>query len=354
MSNILKEQILFLSTSKNNGVIRRNIESNSKEFKSKHFDLDLNSTKERVTLPILSFEEYEREISRYNRRQQRLNLSVKTNHKKMMNFQKILEENSKIISILKKHMENNNELLMTEEEYTIAFQKIKEDITKNKTSVDSPVAIVLGGQPGAGKSNIYQIARKRFSNNLVELDCDAFRVYHPYYQQIKLIFGKEDGAKTNPFIFRAVDQLVDELSDQKYNLIIESSLKRPNTAINNGKILPPKGYEVELHIMATNKEVSWQSTIDRYYEELRRTGKPRAVPRDFHDNVISNICNSLYEVKKSGLMSNILMFDRKQNCLYNMKNDINVEPNVLLDQIINGKNNFLREQNEVSEIGRVF
>jgi hypothetical protein len=86
VSNILKEQILFLSTSKNNGVNRRHIESNSKEFKSKHFDLDLNSTKERITLPILSFEEYEREISRYNRRQQRLNLSVKTNHKKNDEF----------------------------------------------------------------------------------------------------------------------------------------------------------------------------------------------------------------------------------------------------------------------------
>ena len=108
-----------------------------------------------------------------------------------MNFQKIFEKHGKTLMILQKHMENNNELLMTEEEYSIAYQKIKEDITRDKTRVDFPVAIVLGGQPGAGKSNIYQIARKRFSNNLVELDCDAFRAYHPYYEQIKIMFGKE-------------------------------------------------------------------------------------------------------------------------------------------------------------------
>ena len=147
----------------------------------------------------------------------------------------------KIVHKLQEYIQNQNELLMSEEEFSIAYQKIKKDITNSKMSVSSPVAIVLGGQPGAGKSNIYQIARKRFSNNLVELDCDAFRVYHPYYEQIKLMFGKEDGTKTNPFIFKAVDMLVEELSDLKYNLIIESSLKRPNTAINNGKILPPKG-----------------------------------------------------------------------------------------------------------------
>ena len=186
----------------------------------------------------------------------------------------------KIVHKLQEYIQNQNELLMSEEEFSIAYQKIKKDITNSKMSVSSPVAIVLGGQPGAGKSNIYQIARKRFSNNLVELDCDAFRVYHPYYEQIKLMFGKEDGAKTNPFIFKAVDMLVEELSDLKYNLIIESSLKRPNTAINNGKILPPKGYEVELHV-ATNKEISWQSTINRYNEEMKKKGKPRAVPRDF-------------------------------------------------------------------------
>ena len=244
-----------------------------------------------------------------------------------------------IVHKIQIHIQNNNDLLMTEEEFSLAYQKIKQDITNSKTPVSCPVAIVLGGQPGAGKSNIYQIARRRFADNIVELDCDAFRVYHPYYQQIKLIFGKEDGAKTNAFVFKVVDMLVDELSDLKYNLIIESSLKRPKTALNNGRILPPKGYDVELHVMATNKETSWQSTIKRYDEEIKRSGKPRAVPRDFHDAVISNICNSLYTVKQSGLMSNILIFDRKQNCLYDMKRDVNVEPSILLDEIINGKTN---------------
>ena len=50
-------------------------------------------------------------------------------------------------------------------EFNITTNLIQKDITNTKKSVDFPVAIVLGGQPGAGKSNIYQIARKRFSNN---------------------------------------------------------------------------------------------------------------------------------------------------------------------------------------------
>ena len=329
MSKFLKETILSFLRKSSHTI---NIRTYSRQYKSNL--LDLNTSFKNNTLHLLSAD------IKQNERKQNKNLSVNNNINKLYYYKKEFEKNVEIKKMINNYIINGNELLMNEEEFNKAYQQIKEDITKNKNSVDSPIAIILGGQPGAGKSNIYKIARKRFDNNLVELDCDAFRVYHPYYQQIKLMFGKEDGVKTNPFIFKAVDMLVEELSNEKYNLIIESSLKRSKTAINNGKMLPPKGYEVELHVMATNKEISWQGTINRYYEEMRKNGKPRAVPKDFHDEVISNICNSLNEVKQSGLMTNILMFDRKQNCLYNMKKDRDVDPSILLDQIINGKKNY--------------
>ena len=198
--------------------------------------------------------------------------------------------------------------------------------------------------PGRERVNLYDIARKRFSNNIVELDCDAFRIFHPYYHQIKKIFGKDDAIKTNPFVFRAVDSLIDELSDEKYNLIIESSLNSPNSALDNGRNLTPKGYKVELQIMATPKQVSWQGTIDRYNKELKNGGNPRAVSKEFHDNVVRNICKSLAIVKKSGLMSNILIYDRNKNCLYDMQKDKDINPCLLLFLLINGffsKNNGL-------------
>ena len=249
---------------------------------------------------------------------------------------KFKEENNIKVKILKTYINNNNELLLSEEEFKKAYKIIKQEVTKNKFPVSSPIAITLGGQPGAGKSNIYEIARKRFSNNIVELDCDAFRIYHPYYKQIKNIFGNNDSIKTNPFIFKVVDLLIDELSDEKYNLIIESSLNSPNSALDNGQNLPPKGYKVELQIMATPKNISWKGTIDRYNKELENGGNPRAVSKDFHDKVVENICNSLDIVKKSGLMSNIIIYDRNKNCLYDMKKDKKVDPCLLLNYKING------------------
>ena len=262
--------------------------------------------------------------------------SEEKNLKRFLKYKKIFEENKEKENRLNIYIQKNNELLLSEEEFNQAYQEIKQMVTKNKKPVKFPVCITLGGQPGAGKSNIYKVAKKRFSNNIVELDCDAFRVFHPYYEQIKNKFGKEDAFKTNPFVFKAVDLLIEELSEEKYNLIIESSLNSPNSALQNGKTLPPKGYKVELHIMATPKDVSWQGTIDRYNRELKNGGSPRAVSKEFHDNVVKNIVHSLDVVKESGLMSNILIFDRNKKCLYDMQKDKNTDPCLLLFAIING------------------
>lgn len=117
---------------------------------------------------------------------------------------------------------------------------------------------------------------------------------------------------------------------------MESSLNSPNSALDNGKNLPPKGYNVELHIMATPKQISWQGTRDRYYDDLKKDGRTRVVSREFHDTVVKNICNNLSIVKNSGLMSNIIIYNRNKTVLYDMKKDINIDPTLLLCNIING------------------
>ena len=167
------------------------------------------------------------------------------------------------------------------------------------------------------------------------MDLDKFRIFHPYYKEIKKIYGNDDVLKTNPFVFKVVDLLIEELSTEKYNLIIESSLNTPYSALYNGNNLPAKGYKVELQIMATPKEISWQGTIDRYNKELKGRGYTRAVSREFHDKVVSNICNSLKIVKNSRLMSNIIIYNRNKKCLYDMKKDKDVDPCLLLYTKIN-------------------
>lgn len=235
-------------------------------------------------------------------------------------------------------------------EYEKAYQKIKNKVIHNRTSVDKPIAIVLGGQPGAGKGrNIYPVARKRFENNIVELDCDKFREYHPESEKLNLDAATY-GEKTNPFVFAVVDRLVEELSEQKYNMIIESSMKTPHTAFSNYDLLTPKGYKLEAHIMATPKEVSWQGVVDRYNEQLANGEQARIVPKEFHDFVVENLPNSADSIYKSGKMSNMLVFNRDKEVLYDMSKTPELNPTNILYEQIHGREKIksfsLKEENK--------
>lgn len=101
------------------------------------------------------------------------------------------------------------------------------------------------------------------------LDCDAFRQYHPYSEHLSQDAATY-GEKTNPFVFEVVDRLVAELSDQGFNMIMESSMKSPHTAFANNELLSPKGYAIKACIMATPKDISWQGVVDRYNSQLEK------------------------------------------------------------------------------------
>lgn len=216
-----------------------------------------------------------------------------------------------------------------------AYERIKKAVIKGKHGVDQPVAIVLGGQPGAGKSSLYEIARERFSGNIVELDCDAFRQYHPYSEQLSQDAATY-GEKTNPFVFEVVDRLVAELSDQGFNMIMESSMKSPHTAFANHELLSPKGYAIEACIMATPKDISWQGVVDRYNSQLAKGIQARMVPQEFHDYVVEHISQAADEIYRSGKMSNILIYNRNREVLYDMQRTPHISPKATLEERIQG------------------
>ena len=216
----------------------------------------------------------------------------------------------------------------------IIYQGIKSKIIKGKKPVPEPVAIILGGQPGSGKSNIYELAKARFNDNIVEIDCDKFRVFHPKSDEYYLD-PYTYGEKTNPLISAISDRLVKELSDDKYNLIIESPMKSTHAAFWVHELTTPKGYTVEAHIMATPKEQSWQGVNDRFLFQLKSGKQARIVPPEVHDVTVEHIADAAYEISTSGKMANMYVFQRDGSCLYDMKNNPTVDIRDVLTDIIN-------------------
>ena len=228
----------------------------------------------------------------------------------------------------------DKDIIFSSEQYERAYQKIKNRVTDEISSVQNPTAIVLGGQPGAGKSSLYKEADIRFRKNIAHIDIDKFREYHPDAAELNKV-PETYGQNTNEFAGAVVDRLIDELGEKRFNMIIESSMKSPNAAFQNYDLLNPRGYKLEAQVMATPKEISWQSVQDRYEKEKQEGKLARTVPKDFHDYVVENIVNSLDMIYQSNKMNDIIIYNRDMEVVYQMTETPQINPSILLDSIIN-------------------
>ena len=69
----------------------------------------------------------------------------------------------------------------TDSEFKHALARNLRSLTRGKKSSKQPIAILLGGQSGAGKTTIHRIKQKEFQGNIVIIDGDSFRSQHPHY-----------------------------------------------------------------------------------------------------------------------------------------------------------------------------
>lgn len=58
-------------------------------------------------------------------------------------------------------------------------------ITNQHTPTNNPKGFVLGGQPGAGKSILIEKIKKELNGNVIVINGDDYRKYHPDYTKFQ-------------------------------------------------------------------------------------------------------------------------------------------------------------------------
>ncbi len=195
------------------------------------------------------------------------------------------------------------------------YNTIKDILTNEKIPNIYPKAYILGGQPGAGKSNIIRWLKQK-DKNIIAINADDFRVYHPFFDDVQTMYGKDSPKYTQSFINKITEKLIDELSNEKYSLIIEGTLRTAEVPLKTCLDLKQKGYSVELNIISVKKAISFESTLFRYEVALSEGDTPRATAKEHHDMVADAIADNLNTIEKAGVFEAIKLFNRNGDCLY--------------------------------------
>ena len=61
---------------------------------------------------------------------------------------------------------------------------------------DKPQAVLLGGQSGAGKTTLHNVFRNAMNGNVIVVNGDEYRSFHPRYKQICAQYGIDGPAHT--------------------------------------------------------------------------------------------------------------------------------------------------------------
>ena len=109
------------------------------------------------------------------------------------------------------------------DEITLA---ILNTLTYNKLPSTNPLAIVVGGQPGAGKTALINYTSKMSSERkFITVDNDFFRCFHPKADEIKELYPNYFTLATDQLGMGITSNVINYLVDNKYDLIFHQTLK---------------------------------------------------------------------------------------------------------------------------------
>ena len=197
--------------------------------------------------------------------------------------------------------------------YEVQFQDIWRDLLRkypNAKPCVNPQGFVLGGQPGAGKSNLLEKIANHLDGNVLIINADEFRRYHPQFDEIQAHYGDDAPKHTAEFSGKMAEQILNKALTEHYNIAIEGTFRTAETPLNTLDLMKSHGYKTAVYIQTCPRELSWQSTIKRYNAMIKAGMTPRAVDKNHHDLVCDRLPENADTVYQSGKADEFQVYSR--------------------------------------------
>lgn len=204
-------------------------------------------------------------------------------------------------------------------------QILREEILARRYFVDAtpqehPKAIILAGQPGAGKGGLGKRAEVELDNNVVTVDPDELRRHHPDVDAFRRETPYTWSGRTHADASQWADELLDATVSSKKNMIFDTTLSNGQWTSELIKDLRAKGYEVEVRAIASHKLESEHGVDERFSRKLDLDGYGRHVPEGARDAIYGKVPASLDTIHAQTDVP-IRIFNREGVELYDSRTD---------------------------------
>lgn len=181
-----------------------------------------------------------------------------------------------------------------------------------------PRLILLGGQPGAGKTAVLIASHAELdrSGPTIRIVGDDLRSYHPNF----LAFQRQDPETASQFTQadagRWTEKLLAAATERNVNIVFETTMRTPENVARVVGIARAAGYDVEARAVAVNPRLSWQGNHYRFEEMLRVGDAARIPPQHVHDTAVAGLRVSLEKLESENLVDRVELRTRGGTILY--------------------------------------
>ncbi len=218
--------------------------------------------------------------------------------------------------------EDSDKYLLTNEENERIFQKrVKPLLFKNAVGIQNPSAIILGGQPGAGKTISLVLAEEELKGRggSIAILGDDLRALHPDYQRLMNLDDKTAAFFTSKDSGKWVEKCIDYAKQLRCNVIVEGTMRSPEVVSRTLQTFRESGYFVEVCALAVSERSSWQSVLQRYENQKWDSGVGRMALSDAHREACDGLLVSLDKIEREQLADSVCIYTRDAQLLYQNK-----------------------------------
>jgi len=183
---------------------------------------------------------------------------------------------------------------------------------------DEPTMVMVGGQPGAGKSRSMDSVKTDLekAGGVMEIAADDLRKFHPLNDEL---MRKDDRTAAN-FTHADASLWAEKAErfarEQNFNVLLEGTMKTPENTAAKLSEYRQAGYFVEARVIATPERTSWQGVLARYEQQKADSGAGRMTPKEIHDSAAVGVLDTVERIQRDGLADRIRVDRRGADQIY--------------------------------------
>ncbi|MGW3100009.1 zeta toxin family protein [Streptomyces sp. NPDC001102] len=186
------------------------------------------------------------------------------------------------------------------------------------TPQDQPIAIIVSGQTGAGKTSITTLATRALAGRgeAVNINLDTYKPYHPKFDALMRADDTTAGAYTSVDGHKWMEAAEAYAIRSRFDIVLESAMRDPRDFEEPAARLRAGGYRVEVPVVAVHESMSRLGALDRYLQQVEAFGQGRMIDRAIHDACYRGVIRASAGIDERHLANSVFVVRRDAAVVY--------------------------------------